>query len=128
MHLRLIVCLVLVMSIWSACQPETYRQGEALYKYHCAGCHMDDGSGLARLIPSLDSAMLRYTIASDLICLIRQGLPVDSLTGQKMPPNTMLNGVELANLINFLGLEYHAHAQWVKVTEAEKMYAACQSD
>jgi len=75
------------------CQPEPYSQGEVLYKYHCENCHMEDGSGLGKLIPPLDSSRLTLSDPVKLVCLIRNGLPVNKLTGQQMPANLKLNEI-----------------------------------
>ena len=110
------------------CQPEPYSQGEVLYKYHCENCHMEDGSGLGKLIPHLDSSRLTLSDPAKLVCLIQNGLPVNKLTGQKMPANLKLNEVEMANLVNFLGSKYAANPQTVIVTDIKKMLAGCQTD
>jgi hypothetical protein len=89
---------------------------------------MDDGSGLAALIPPLDSSRLTLSDPSKLVCLIHNGLPVNTLTGQQMPANNSMTDVEMANLINYLGAEYGLNPQTIKVTEIKKMLAACQSD
>lgn len=110
------------------CQPEPYSQGEVLYKYHCENCHMEDGSGLGKLIPHLDSSKLTLSDPAKLVCLIRNGLPVNRLTGQKMPANPKMNEVEMTNLVNFLGSKYAANPQTVIVTDIKKMLAGCQTD
>lgn len=111
-----------------SCRPETYSQGEALYKYHCENCHMEDGSGLGKLIPPLDSSRLTLSDPVKLVCLIRKGLPVNKLTGQQMPANLKLNEVEMTNLVNFLGSKYASNPQTVIVPEVKKMLAGCQTD
>jgi mono/diheme cytochrome c family protein len=110
------------------CQNNPYKQGRTLYNFHCAGCHMEDGSGLAKLIPHLDGSVHGLKDPNTLICLIRSGLPVNPATGQKMPPNPTLSEAEIANLVNFLGKQYKSIPQWVKVDEATRMYAACQTN
>ena len=109
-----------------ACQPNPYRQGKILYNTQCAGCHAEDGSGLAKLIPALDSTKLKLRQPQELVCLIRNGLPFDSLTRQQMPANKTLTEVEMANLINYLGDRYIGSHQVVRVEEIQQMYAACQ--
>jgi hypothetical protein len=89
---------------------------------------MEDGSGLGKLIPSLDASRLTLSDPGKLICLIRKGLPVNHLTGQQMPANVVLNEVEMTNLINFLGAKYGLNPQTVKVPEVKKMLAGCQTE
>lgn len=110
------------------CQPEPYSQGEVLYKYHCENCHMEDGSGLGKLIPHLDSSKLTLSDPAKLVCLIRNGLPVNKLTGQQMPANRKMNEVEMTNLVNFLGSKYASNPQTVIVPEVKKMLSGCQTD
>lgn len=109
------------------CQPNPYRQGKILYSTQCAGCHADDGSGLAKLIPALDTARLKLRHPQELVCLIRNGLPFDSLTRQQMPANKSLTEVEMANLINYLGVKYIGSQQVVRAEDMPQMYTACQS-
>jgi mono/diheme cytochrome c family protein len=109
------------------CQPNPYRQGKILYSTQCAGCHAEDGSGLAKLIPALDTIKLKLRQPKELVCLIRNGLPFDSMTRQQMPANKILTEVEMANLINFLGVKYIGSPQVVRAEEVGQMYIACQS-
>jgi rRNA maturation endonuclease Nob1 len=89
---------------------------------------MEDGSGLVNLIPSLDKSKLTLSNPEKLVCLIRKGLPLNVKTGQKMPSNTVLNDVEMTNLINFLGFKYTSFTQTVQVQEVKKWMANCQMD
>ena len=109
------------------CNKNPYRQGQRLYTVHCENCHMADGSGLNKLIPSLDAAKLTLSDPTKLVCLIRKGLPFNELTRQQMPANTILNDVEMTNLINFLGSKYSSNPQTVQVEAVKKMLAGCQT-
>ena len=109
-----------------ACQPNPYRQGKILYNTQCAGCHSEDGSGLAKLIPALDTTLLKLRQPQELVCLIRNGLPFDSLTRQQMPANKSMTDVEMANLVNYLGVRYIGSPRVVRVEEVTQMYNACQ--
>lgn len=122
-------CLCFCLSLFtSGCYKNPYRQGETLYRYHCGGCHMEDGRGLARLIPALDSSRLTLSRPDKLVCLIRNGKPKNELTGQQMPQNLILNDVEMTNLINFLGSKYASNNQTVQVEEVKKLLANCQTE
>ena len=124
------ICVLLAWQwvIVTGCHENPYRQGQDLYTIHCENCHMADGSGLAKLIPSLDASKLTLSDPVKLICLIRKGLPVNKQTGQKMPANTLLNDVEMTNLINFLGSKYSSNPQTVQVEAVKKLMAACQTE
>ncbi len=116
-----------IVLLCPGCGVNPYPQGHNLYAYHCAGCHAEDGSGLGHLIPPLDSSSESFRSPATLICLIKNGLPLDTLTGQKMPPNSTLNEVEMTNLVNYLGHRFKGIPQWVRVPDAARMYAACQT-
>ena len=119
--------LALASAFTSACNQNPYQQGQVLYEFHCAGCHSSDGSGLAKLIPALDSATLNLDDPAKLICLIKNGIPMDSLTRQQMPPNKQLSETELTNLLNYLGWVYTSKKQTITISQSQQMYDACQS-
>lgn len=120
---------ILLLLLWmGGCNQHPYPQGETLYRFHCESCHMQDGSGLAHLIPALDESKLLLSDPEKLVCLIRKGLPVNVKTGQKMPPNTGLNDVEMTNLVNFLGYKYGAFDQTVQAMEVKMWMGNCQLD
>ncbi len=116
------------LSVFISCQSNPYSQGEAIYKFNCENCHMEDGSGLKKLIPAIDSVKLNLSDPGKLVCLIRNGRPINKMTGQEMPANKTLNEVELANLINFLGVRYASRSQTVRAEDVKKMLASCQSE
>jgi cytochrome c551 len=128
LSLACIPLVLIVAAFQQGCHKETYSQGEILYRIHCENCHMEDGSGLGRLIPPLDSSRLTLSDPEKLICLIRNGKPANPLTGQKMPANAKINEVELTNLVNFLGSRYASNPQTVQVPEVKKMLSGCQTD
>lgn len=109
------------------CHRQPYEQGQVLYTYYCSNCHMEDGSGLGRLIPPLTTSGLRLSDPASLVCLIRKGLPRNPQTGQQMPENVALSDAEMTNLINFLGLKYGDKSQTVQIQEVQKWMEACQS-
>ena len=127
MRSKLLGTLLFSLLIFTACQPNPYRQGQDLYNAQCGGCHSEDGSGLAKLIPALDTTKLTLRDPQELVCLIRNGLPFDFLTRQQMPANKVINEVEMTNLINYLGSRYIGSPQVVRVEEVQEMYNACQS-
>lgn len=89
---------------------------------------MEDGSGLAKLIPSLKSSDLFRSTPECLICLIRHGLVKNQLTGQQMPPNKRLNDVELANLVNYLRQEYASITKAVTTEEVNACLSNCKDE
>ena len=89
---------------------------------------MEDGSGLADLIPSLQASDMFKSDPGRLICVIRYGLDKNELTGQQMPANTAMNEVELANLVNYLRQVYAKGSVAVQTQEIRKCLSACKPD
>jgi hypothetical protein len=89
---------------------------------------MEDGSGLAKLIPSLQTSNIIRSSPDRLICLIRRGIPKNESTGQEMLPNTELNEVELANLVNYLQQLYTPGAKAVKTVEVTEYLKHCTAN
>jgi mono/diheme cytochrome c family protein len=125
---KTLVVLTLFIVFILSCHSNPYKQGKILYDFHCAGCHMEDGSGLAKLIPKLEGSMPGLKDPNTLICLIRLGRPVNPETGQQMPSNPTLDEAEITNLVNFIGHQFKSIPQWVKIDEATRMYTACQTN
>jgi len=124
------IFLLSILCLWFSlsCQSNPYKQGRTLYAFHCESCHMADGSGLVKLIPGLKSSNLISQSPDSLVCLIRHGLALNPLTGQQMPPNTTLNEVEMANLINYLQVEHANPQKAIKVDEVKSWLTTCQYD
>ena len=89
---------------------------------------MEDGSGLVKLIPALSSSELFKDSPGGLICLIRHGLEKNEATGQQMPANTILNEVEIANLVNYLREVYSSGKPAVKIREVNEYLLHCHQE
>ena len=113
-----------LLSFIMGCQPDPYRQGRVIYENHCENCHMEDGSGLEALIPSLSQSKV-LNDPQKMVCLVRKGIPLNAHTGQEMPPNPILNEVELTNLLNYLGNMYSSKNKVVKVSDVHNWLANC---
>lgn len=89
------------------CQPNPYRDGEQVYKTQCANCHMDSGTGLSGLIPTLAQSDYLTLHRAQLPCALRFGLH-DTITvngkiyAEQMPPNPTLSDVDITNVLNFV--------------------------
>ncbi len=96
-------------ALWVAagCGGTPYQQGEQLYRTYCANCHMEDGRGLARLIPPLAGSDWLRQNQDTLPCIIRHGMhgPIvvnGILFEGEMPSNKQLNAIHINNLINYI--------------------------
>ncbi len=113
-----------------ACTYEPYEQGHQLYVRHCSSCHMEDGTGLEQLIPSLRQNRFLLQSEAELACLIRLGAK-DSLqiNGKwlygDMPPNDKLNATEITNILNYLRHAWGNEASVIKAQEVEEALENC---
>ena len=83
-------------------------QGKLLYQQKCSNCHQEDGSGLARLIPPLDSADYMLSDMGRTACIIKNGMEgaieVNGiLYNQPMPTNEQLTDIEVAQILTYVG-------------------------
>jgi mono/diheme cytochrome c family protein len=87
---------------------DTMRAGAALYVDDCAGCHMDDGAGLANVFPPLRASSAVQAARPDLlIAVILDGArsPATSAkpTGLMMPAfDSKLDDTEIAALTTYI--------------------------
>ncbi|OYU96990.1 MAG: hypothetical protein CFE21_01490 [Bacteroidetes bacterium B1(2017)] len=76
--MRVLILVLISFTIFSCSDPELHSMqqisaGAQLYKTHCANCHQEDGSGLAKLIPPLKNSDYFTHSANDLPCIIVNG-------------------------------------------------------
>lgn len=88
-----------------------YSQGERSYAQYCASCHMDDGTGLAGVIPPLAGSETLRNNPDVLPCIIRNGMEGPIVVQGKtydrpMPGIPQLSETETANIVNYL------HYRW----------------
>ena len=105
----MMVALLTICLIPSSCHVGTNAQGERIYLAKCANCHMEDGSGLGRQIPSLQSYDYSDQNLPKLYCVIRHGIKADSIGEimQAMPAQPKMSEVEMLNLINYLREQFN---------------------
>ena len=125
--MRISALFMLLLSIGCA---QTYPQGENLYITYCANCHMADGSGLERLIPTLRNADYLTLHADKVPCIIRNGndtaILVDGiLYTEPMPSFTNLNAVEISNIINYIHTSWGNALPATNPTEVQSALDAC---
>jgi len=116
---------LLIGLFFLGCRTNLYKQGHQIYRFNCEGCHMEDGSGLAKLIPSIRESDLFKGSPDRLICMIRHGIEKKNEIGPQMPGNDKLNEVELANLVNYLRNEYTFKPDAITPAEVETCLALC---
>lgn len=96
-----------IMIAVTSCRQTPYVQGERLYKYWCANCHMEDGTGLVKVNPPLANSDYLRDNQAIIPCMIRQGIEgqmvVNGITyNQPMIAHPQLSEFEIANIINYI--------------------------
>ena len=114
-----LLLLLLLAFMAVACEQE-YPQGQALYTAYCANCHMDDGSGLAGVIPPLQHADYLRSQADQLPCVIVNGLegPITvngQVYNQPMAAIEGLSETELANILNYIQYRWGDPAEFYSI-------------
>lgn len=113
-----------------ACTDQQFKQGERLYVHHCASCHMDDGSGLKKIYPSLQNADFLKKNRETLACQIREGIKGNiqvngvEYSGE-MPGISILNDVELANIINYIHVAWNPDLPLFTIQEVKAQLEKC---
>ncbi len=132
-NLSVFVSLIAVFSCNSDKDSIKFRQymdhGARLYEQHCSNCHQPDGTGLGKLIPPLNNNFA-ITNLSMTICGIKNGLhgPIN-VDGQeydrKMPSNTKLSSLEIAQIITFITNNWKQEGGLTDVNKADSVLMRC---
>ena len=120
--------LLLIAAVVYSCQ--RFTQGQRLYETHCATCHMDDGTGLAGLIPPLDSADFLQLNRADVPCMILHGVDTPIVVNGVEYSEIMLgvptlNAVEISNIINYIHTSWGNDLPPTSPSEVEKYLERC---
>ncbi|MBT8189950.1 MAG: hypothetical protein HKN67_11585 [Saprospiraceae bacterium] len=101
MKINLLVITLLSCLGFLSCLDNKYVHGKRSYIKHCSSCHMDDGSGIGDVVPSLELDMDRVRELGLIQCMIRNGVNnPDAIF--KMVPNKEISDVDITNVINYL--------------------------
>lgn len=124
--------ILLVLGIMiPSCKPNTYSQGERLYTAHCANCHMEDGLGLAKLIPPLaNSDYLRLN--QDIVpCIIRHGqngpITVNGVHFDQEMPGEKYSEIQINNMVNYINTAWGNEISPVTITETKDRLEKCSN-
>ena len=125
--------LLLFAFLMPACEYQSYSQGESLYKFYCASCHMEDGSGLKSLIPPLANSDYLKDNQSSLPCLIKNGIKGPITVNGKIYDTEMvgignLNDVQINNIINFINHAWENDYGTSNVREVGERLAKCNPE
>lgn len=120
----------LIIFSWLHCAPMADDSGKQLYAQNCASCHMEDGSGLRRLIPPLVNSDYLIKFRQQLPCLIKHGQEGEiTVNGQqykqKMPGAEDLTPDQITNLLNFVQTNFGNNNERFTIPEVATMLDAC---
>ena len=119
----------LAMTIFLSCNDSPYMQGKRLYNANCANCHMEDGSGLTTLIPSLQKSS--YLGKPEVACILRNGLrdtifKDSTFLLREMPAFKKFSATEITNIVNFVNHTWSPNFKETTITEIENVLKSCQ--
>jgi cytochrome c551 len=144
--------LLLICTFYSSCeqnsQPDRYSQldhrtkirlmqytteGKRLYNLHCANCHQQDGTGLARLYPPLKDSEYLMSNRQESICGIRHGQKGEIIVNgvsynQEMPSNLLLTNLEIAEIATYVYTEFADTVQIITINEVRDILSLCKQD
>ncbi len=128
---RFVFTLIAAVGIlFIACKNNTYNQGKRLYLAQCANCHMEDGTGLAKLIPPLvNSDYLRLN--QDLIpCILRKGqseeIIVNGVVYDQEMPGWKYSEIQINNMINYINSAWGNGISPVTISQTIKRLEDCK--
>lgn len=107
------------------------NNGRELYTKHCANCHQEDGSGLARLIPPLKDADFISRFPQRLPCVVRNGMDeqveVNSNMYQlKMPANAKLSDKEIYYITSYVLFKFAGDKQLIPQDSVAAYLESCK--
>ncbi|WP_226163211.1 c-type cytochrome [Hymenobacter terricola] len=121
---------LLLLLLLPGCFSNNRHQGEKLYAKNCAGCHGDQGQGLARLIPPLAGSDFLADHRAQLPCLLRNGqnevIVVNGVGYHNiMPGNKALTSAQMTNLLNFIESHWGNEAAPRTIRDVQQQLDAC---
>lgn len=121
--------LVSVFFILTGCEQETYMQGKRLYEAHCNNCHMEDGIGLAKLIPPLANSDYLRDNQDKIACILRNGqtgkVTVNNVMYDQEMPGKKYTEVQITNIINYINHAWGNDYGVVSLEESTKAIRKC---
>ncbi|WP_109829266.1 c-type cytochrome [Reichenbachiella versicolor] len=126
--------ILFITPIFVACSQDVklkqyIAKGEELYLANCIHCHQADGSGLAAVIPPVNSDFSIKNKAFS-ICVIKNGLQgeieVEGQTYNGNMPSVAFTDLELAELITYLNNSWGKQESITTISEVEDALKNCR--
>lgn len=130
-------CALLIVgchTLFISCEEKNpYNQGKIMYENFCENCHMEDGSGLAQVIPPLAGSDYLLKYPEKLPCLIRAGIKgemvVNGITyDTEMPGVPRLSEFEITNIINYINTAWGNTVPIEKHTNVRNALKECSPE
>jgi len=123
-------CLLVFVITNYACE-QKYNQGKVMYDFHCAGCHLEDGTGLGEIYPPLTKSDYVLDHISDFPCIISKGMSGKLIVNGKtyngeMPGNKGLTAVEITNIINYMNQTFDYGLPVMQLLETKEHLKRCE--
>lgn len=115
-------CLIILSE---NCNYTNYQQGKVLYETNCAVCHMADGSGVAKLYPSLNKLSESGINPQSIPCIIRNGLQRDGSVIE-MAALAELSDVEINNIVNFIAFDMNKIESEITIAQTKELLNKCK--
>jgi mono/diheme cytochrome c family protein len=132
MKCSLVFLLGLCFVLLTSCEErERFPQGKILYENFCANCHMEDGSGLEGVIPTLVNADWVRENQLAIPCAIRYGMAGEiTVNGRvynaEMPGAPKLHEFEITNIINYINTSWGNDIPLLKHEQVREQLEACR--
>lgn len=102
-----------------------------MYDFHCAGCHLEDGTGLGEIYPPLTKSDYVLNHITDFPCIISKGMSGKLVVNGKtyngeMPGNKGLTSVEITNIINFMNHTFDYGLPVMQLEETKEYLKPCE--
>jgi mono/diheme cytochrome c family protein len=124
-------CIAGGIFFWT-CEPKGYRrEGERLYQKYCANCHLDNGQGLAGLIPPLAASDYLSAHTTSLPCLVRYGIE-DTIQvngrvfSEKMAGISALSDIHITNVLNYINTSWGNQGYIYQLEEVRELLKQCK--
>lgn len=123
--------LIVMLSLTTACENQTYQSGGRLYATICANCHMDTGEGLSALIPPLAGSDYLANNRDLLPCIVRHGLKDTIVVNGKIYAENMagmpgLSDIQITNLLNYINTSWGNHNPVFSYEEVTALLGGCK--
>lgn len=121
-----------VLLLLGQCDPAQGRmEGAALYRVHCANCHLEEGQGLGALIPPLARSDYLAAHREQLPCIVRHGLKDTIVVNGTQYAEAMigietLSDIQITNILNYVHTSWGNNLPPYRLDEVQQLLKQCR--